>query len=116
MLAFILWLLDSLRAALGRLAGEPSKTTTLADKVAPAGQPGASRAIEAIGGDGRAVKYQATGVFGLMLVCRQIDSTEVRYIDAGQTSDVPGFYRVWKELGGMGQGLMVDGEPFDPSC
>lgn len=115
LLAFVLWLLDSLRAFLGRLAAVPGGEPSLADRVAPAGSQQASRGITVMGADGQPAEYQATGIHGLMLICRGKASNEVRYIDAGQTSDMAGFYRVWAELGGMGQGLLDEtGQPFDP--
>lgn len=114
-IALLLRILDRCRAALERLRGEPAKDASLADRVAPAGKATPERAIFAIGSDGQPKEYRPVGIHGLGLLCRAIDSNEVRFIDAGMSSDIPGFCRVWKELGGMSQGLMYpDGTPYDP--
>ena len=112
---FLLYILDALRGYLAAWAEVPTREPGLAERLAPVANPEASRDIIAAGSDGKPVAYKAVRVHGLMLLCRN-DSGEVRYIDAGGVSDVPGFYRVWKELGGMGQGLCYpDGSPYDPA-
>lgn len=112
---FLLYILDAIRGVLVAWATPATNEPGLVARLAPAASPEACRDIEANGNDGKPIPYKAVGVHGLMLIC-QNDSGEVRYIDAGAVSDVPGFYRVWKELGGMGQGLCLpDGSPYDPA-
>lgn len=104
---FCRWLAGILSRVQFWLSGPAEDEPLCRELVASDFRPGMARPIE--------TRYTATAARGLMLLCSG-PAGEMRLLQEGDVADRLHFWRLWKALGGMKQGIREEGdsEPYDP--